>query len=212
MILPCTRPLSASACGIRSEIGAEPWLRKRVGRSAQRPRRRLQKRPPAGRAPHGRERRKPAPRRRPRRGRTAAARKTAARKAPAKRAAAKKPAAKRAAAKKPAAKRAAAPKKKASGEEAGQRQRRRNRPRPRRRSRPRPAAPQAAPRPCAPAFDGIVHAAAPCRSHGRRWHAARPAGGTATPGPSTGGGMPGSSPSPSAQPYRPSWARDDDDM
>jgi hypothetical protein len=40
----------------------------------------------------------------------------------------------------------------------------------------------------------------------------RPAGGTATPGPSTGGGMPGASSTPSAQPYRPSWARDDDDM
>jgi hypothetical protein len=41
----------------------------------------------------------------------------------------------------------------------------------------------------------------------------RPAGGgMATPGPSSGGGMPSSSPSPSAQPYRPSWARDDDDM
>jgi hypothetical protein len=40
----------------------------------------------------------------------------------------------------------------------------------------------------------------------------RPAGGTATPGPSTGGGMPAASSTPSAQPYRPSWARDDDDM
>ena len=68
MILPararCRRPPAAS-----DEIGAEPWLRERVGRSAQRARRREHERPPAERAPHGRERRRPAPRKRPRRGR-----------------------------------------------------------------------------------------------------------------------------------------------
>jgi hypothetical protein len=39
----------------------------------------------------------------------------------------------------------------------------------------------------------------------------RPAGGMGSPTPSSpSGGMSGGSPSP--QPYRPSWARDDDDM
>jgi hypothetical protein len=41
-------------------------------------------------------------------------------------------------------------------------------------------------------------------------------GGAPAPGgaprPSTPGAMPGSGTSPSPQPYRPSWARDDDDM
>jgi hypothetical protein len=46
-------------------IGAEPWLRKRVERNARQARKRVHARPPAVRAPHGREQKRPAPRRRP---------------------------------------------------------------------------------------------------------------------------------------------------
>jgi hypothetical protein len=75
---------------------------------------------------------------------------------------------------------------------------------------PKPAAP-AAPRPMAQPSMGTPTPPRPAAPTGGGGMAQRPAG-TATPTPSSGGGVPGSSSSPSAQPYRPSWAKDDDDM
>gem|GEM_PF-2764224 len=67
-------------------IGAEPWLRERVGRSAQRAKRRVHARLPAeAQVSHGREQRRPAPRRRPRRERVQRVRPPRARARPARR-------------------------------------------------------------------------------------------------------------------------------